>query len=238
MNATPAADQVERLCGPGLLVYLAMLIVVVGTWGFIALSDEVKEGDTGRFDGAVNRWIYNHRGPTWVQEAGRDLSAFGGVTGLALIVTAVAGFLWITHRRRAMTLMLVATMGGVLLSGALKHVFDRPRPPLRPIGTIVYTTSFPSGHSMLSAVTYLTLGALLARVTPGRRVKLYLVGVALGLTFLVGLSRVYLGAHYPTDVLAGWTAGLVWAILCWLVARALQHRGAVEKDAAATRAAT
>lgn len=228
-------STIDWLGSFGVLVYAAVLVVVLGTWGFIALSDEVREGDTGRFDGRVNRWIYQHRGPTWVQEAGRDLTAFGGVTGLTLIVGAVIGFLLITQKYRAVLLVVIATLGGAMIDGGLKHVFDRPRPPLRPLGTIVYSTSFPSGHSMLSAVTYLTLGALLARITPGRRIKLYLIGMALLLTFLVGLSRVYLGAHYPTDVLAGWTAGLVWAILCWLVARELQRRGAVEKDRSGSR---
>lgn len=221
---------IEWLGSFGVLVYLAVLVVVVGTWGFILLSDEVRGGGTERFDSRVNRWVYQHRGPACLQEAGRDLTAFGGVTGLTLIVGAVIGFLLITRRYRSVLLVLIATLGGAMIDGGLKHVFDRPRPPLRPPGTIVYSTSFPSGHSMLSAVTYLTLGALLARVTPGRRIKLYLIGMALLLTFLVGLSRVYLGAHYPTDVLAGWTAGLVWAILCWLVARELQRRGAVERD--------
>ena len=83
---------------------------------------------------------------------------------------------------------------------------------------------------MLSAVVYLTLGSLLTRLVPERRVKIYFLVVALGLTFLVGVSRVYMGVHYPTDVLAGWTAGLVWALLCWLAARQLQKRGKVEKD--------
>ncbi len=165
----------------------------------------------------------------------RNLTAFGGVTGLTLIIGAVIGHLLITRKYRSVLLVLIATLGGAVIDAGLKHVFDRPRPPLRPPGTIVYSTSFPSGHSMLSAVVYLTLGALLARVTPGRRIKLYLIGMALLLTFLVGLSRVYLGAHYPTDVLAGWTAGLVWAILCWLVARELQRRGAVETDRAGSQ---
>jgi undecaprenyl-diphosphatase len=83
---------------------------------------------------------------------------------------------------------------------------------------------------MLSAVTYLTLGALLARVEANRRGKLYVVSVAILLTLLVGCSRLYLGVHYPTDVLAGWVVGSAWAILCWTVAAWLQRRGQVEGE--------
>ena len=116
-----------------------------------------------------------------------------------------------------------------LASSILKAAFDRPRPNVDHYSYVV-TSSFPSGHSMMSAVVYLTLGSLLTRVLPARGVKIYLIVVALLLTLLVGLSRVYMGVHYPTDVLAGWTAGLVWAMLCWLAARYLQKRGTIERD--------
>jgi undecaprenyl-diphosphatase len=129
-----------------------------------------------------------------------------------------------------MWLVLIATFGGLVISTGLKWIVDRDRPDVFEHRSHVYTQSFPSGHSMLSAVVYLTLGSLLTRLVPGRWQKLYILGVALFLTFLVGISRVYMGVHWPTDVLAGWTAGLVWAIICWLAARALQRRGKVEKD--------
>lgn len=129
----------------------------------------------------------------------------------------------------AMLLVLVATFSGLLVSLLLKHSFHRPRPELVPHLSYVYTSSFPSGHAMLSATVFLTLGALLGRFVQEPVLKAYFLVVAGILTFLVGVSRVYLGVHYPSDVLAGWTAGLAWALTCWLIAKAMQQRGVVEK---------
>lgn len=228
---------ISWLAGHVNIVLVAVLLIVGGTWGFIALADEVREGDTQRFDDwavrAMRRADDPSRpiGPHWLPEVGRDLTALGGVAVLSLTTAFVAGYLLIVRKYHAMWLVLAATLGGLLISTLLKHLIDRARPDLVPHLSHVYTSSFPSGHSMLSAVVYLTLGALLTRLASERRVKLYFLAAALLLTFLVGVSRVYMGVHYPTDVLAGWTAGLVWALLCWLVARYLQRRGAVEKDA-------
>ena len=113
----------------------------------------------------------------------------------------------------------------------LKMLIDRPRPSVVPHLSQTLTTSFPSGHSMMSAVVYLTLGALLSRLVAKRRLKLYFLAVAVLLTLLTGMSRVLMGVHYPTDVLAGWAAGCVWASLCWLAARQLQRRGKIESAA-------
>jgi undecaprenyl-diphosphatase len=143
---------------------------------------------------------------------------------------AVAGYLLMIRKHHAMWLVLVATTGGLVISTLLKWMFSRERPQLVPHLSVVHTSSFPSGHSMLSAVVYLTLGVLLARLVPNRAAKIYFMGLAIFLSFLIGISRVYMGVHYPTDVLAGWTAGLVWATLCYIVARRLQIRGKVEKD--------
>ncbi len=126
--------------------------------------------------------------------------------------------------------MVIAVAGGVLLSTGLKAGFAWPRPELVPHAVSVYTASFPSGHAMMSAVVYLTLGVLLARVQPQRWLKAYLLGLAAVLTVLVGSSRVYLGVHWPTDMLAGWAAGAAWALLGWLMAVWLQQRGQIEPD--------
>jgi undecaprenyl-diphosphatase len=216
--------------GYSLLALVAVLAIVAGVWGFVELTEEVAEGDTHRFDNTVMQWVGQHRGPKWLEEVGRDMTALGGVAVLSLVTAAVAGALATNKKYHAMWLVLIATFGGLLISTTLKWIVDRDRPQVFEHRSHVYTKSFPSGHSMLSAVVYLTLGSLLTRLVPGMWQKLYLLGVALFLTFLVGVSRVYMGVHWPTDVLAGWTAGLVWAIICWLAARALQRRGKVEKD--------
>ena len=227
-----------------LIVLIAMLVAVGGTWAFIAIADEVREGGTQHFDDWAIRALRHPNdpatpiGPPWLHETGRDLTALGGVTVLALVTFAVAGYLLMARKFHAMWLVLIATFTGLMLSSVLKHSFQRERPDLVPHLSAVYTSSFPSGHSMMSAIVYLTLGSLLARIASGYTVKIYFIAVALVLTGLVGVSRVYMGVHYPTDVLAGWTAGLVWAILCWLVARYLQHRGAVEKENETTPANT
>jgi undecaprenyl-diphosphatase len=217
-------------------VLIAVMVLAGALWGFLVLADEVAEGGTGRFDRAILLALRNPQdpadpiGPRWFEEMARDVTALGSTVVLTLITLAAIGFLLMLRRRAAALLVAVSVGGGVLLSNLLKFGFARPRPELVPHAVKVYTASFPSGHSMLSAVTYLTLGALLARVQPRRRLKLYLLGLAVLLTVLVGASRVYLGVHWPTDVLAGWCMGAAWAILCWLAARWLQRRGDVEPD--------
>lgn len=219
-----------------LAVQLALLVIVISVWGFVVIADRVTEGRTARFDEWAVRAMRRSDDPSkpigtpWLLEVARDLTALGGVTFLSLLTSAVVGFLWLRRMYGAMLLVIVATVGGLCVSTLLKWSFERPRPDLVPHLSMVYTSSFPSGHSMLSATVFLTLGTLLARFVRERRLKAYFLIVALALTTLVGISRVFLGVHYPTDVLAGWTAGMAWAVGCWLVARLLQRRGAVERD--------
>ena len=165
------------------------------------------------------------RGPPWVEDVGRDLTALGGLALLSLLSVAVIAQLALRRKPRA-----AGFVGALALSLVLKGAFDRPRPDVVPQLSYVWTSSFPSGQSMLSAAVYLTLGALLARFESNFLLKAHALAWALLLTVLVGVSRVYLGAHWPTDVLAGWAAGAAWAALCWLVARLLQRRGRVEVD--------
>lgn len=215
---------------------LAIILLTAGLLlGFGLIAAEVMEGDTGTFDRTVLLALRNPAdpsdpiGPAWVEEMARDITSLGSIAVLTLVTLAVIGFLALIRQRAAALLVLVAVGGGTLLSSLLKFGFARPRPELVPHAVQVYTASFPSGHAMLSAVTYLTLGALLTRVQSKRRVKTYLLTFAVILTLLIGLSRIYLGVHWPTDVLAGWCVGSAWAMFCWLVALWLQQRGKMEQ---------
>ena len=217
------------------VVLLVNLSVVLAIWMFVFVAHKVNAGTTLSFDNWALEALRKPNdpedrpiGPSWMAEVGRDLTALGGVAVLTLLTFAVAGFLWLRRMYAAMTLVLASTLGGLIMSTLLKSLFDRPRPDVVKHLSLVYTSSFPSGHSMLSATVYLTLGALLARFVSERILQAYFVLTALALTFLVGISRVYMGVHYPTDVLAGWCAGLAWALLCWRIARTLQHRGKIE----------
>lgn len=219
-----------------LLPLLLLVIVAGGIWAFAELADEVGEGSSREIDSRVLLALRNPAdrsdplGPRWLEEMGRDFTALGGMGVLALITLAVCGFLVLDRKYRAALLVFLAIGGAQMLSLLLKQGFQRPRPDLVPHGAYVYTTSFPSSHSMMAAATYLTLGVLLARVTTRRRLKIFLIAFALVLTVIVGVSRVYLGVHWPTDVLAGWTAGGAWASICSLAARWLQRQGQVEPE--------
>jgi undecaprenyl-diphosphatase len=231
-------EYLRRLPGGGenVLLLASLAIVVALIWGFIELADEVLEGDTQALDARVVRSMRRADdpnipiGPYWVQEIGRDATALGGAGWLTFFTGVVAGYLWLDRKYRMTLFLLAATVGGLLISGAMKLLFSRPRPDVVPHLSHVATSSFPSGHSLLSAVVYLTLGALLSAVTPQRRLKIYVLVVAILLSVVVGVSRVYLGVHYPTDVLAGWMVGLVWALLCLLTARWLQRKGDIENS--------
>ena len=206
-------------------VLLAGAIVAGGLWGFVELSEVARDTSAHAFDTRILLMFRtpgdpdNPIGPLWVEEAMRDITALGSASVLILITAGVVLYLLMTGRRSAALLVFVSVAGGQVLSSLLKLGIDRPRPELVSHLAEVYTMSFPSGHAMLSAVTYLTLGALLARIEKRRATKIYVLSVAVLITVLVGASRVYLGVHWPSDVLAGWCAGFAWAMLCWLSVR-------------------
>lgn len=216
-------------------VILSMLLVALGLFAFIQIAEEVSEGDMYKFDAALLKAfrdpvdLSQTIGPGWVKTMALDITALGGTTVLIIVVLITLGFLWIAKKRKAFILVAVAAVGGQIFNSGLKELFARPRPSVVPHLAEVHTPSFPSGHSMMSAVIYLTLGILVSNLVEGRRQRAFIIVVAVMLTVLVGISRVFLGVHYPSDVLAGWSVGLTWALICVMVERILQRRGKVEK---------
>ena len=216
-----------------------LFVVATLILGFGLLAEEVIEGDTAAFDRAILLAFRTPGdtadpiGPAWLEEAGRDVTALGSVSFLGILVVAVLGYLLLVRKRNLAILTAVSVLGGEIIGTVLKIGFHRPRPELVAHSARVFTASFPSAHAILSAVTFLTIGALLTRAHADRRVKIYFMILAVLLTVAVGLSRVYLGVHYPTDVLAGWCVGAAWAALCWVAALWLQARGQVEPEAGA-----
>jgi undecaprenyl-diphosphatase len=159
----------------------------------------------------------------------RDITALGSFALLGLIVAGVCFYLLMLRLRAEALLVLISVLGGTLISTVLKMTYDRPRPDLQAMSH-QFTSSFPSGHAMLSAVTFLTLGALLSKLAPTRALRIYSFSAAIFLTLLVGTSRVFMGVHYPSDVLAGWCVGAAWALLCSAAAVMLQRFGKVMPD--------
>lgn len=212
------------------LVPVVLAFLGGGLWVSAELADEVLEGETRAFDTRVLLALRaegdpaDPLGPGWVEELGRDFTALGDTGVLAFVTLAVVGYLMLTGRVRAAFFLAAAVLGGWALLHALKWGFDRPRPDLVPHATRTYTSGFPSGHAMMSAVCYPTLAALCASVAERTRVKVYVMALAVLVTLIVGVSRVYLGVHWPTDVLAGWLAGSLWALGVWRVMRRFEDK--------------
>lgn len=217
-------------------VLLVFFLGAMGLWAFFGLLDEVSEGDTTRFD----EWVLlafrsptdlsQPIGPPALQEMMRDATALGGVAILTLLTLVVAGFL-LLQQDRATAYFLTASVGsGIVVSTIFKELVARPRPDLVPHGSIVTSASFPSGHSMMATLVYLLLAITIARLQKQMRVKLYVISVAVILSLGVGISRVYLGVHWPTDVLAGWSLGAAWALACWGIALWLERKDLIPPD--------
>ena len=159
----------KRLFRDELALLLGLGLIAAGTWGFVALADEVSERETKSVDEKILLALRNPHdrkdpiGPRWVEEMGRDFTALGGMTVLTLLTLTVIGYLLLEHKNHMALFLAITVGGGILLGSLLKFTFSRPRPELVPHGSYVYTSSFPSGHSMMSAITYLTLAAVLAR---------------------------------------------------------------------------
>lgn len=225
-------NQATKIRRNGALISVLTIAFLLFAFGFVA--QQVTEGKSLAFDRRVILALRNSAnpsapaGPAWLQEAARDLTSLGSIIVLAIITFAVAGYLFLARKYAAAWLMLIAVFGGIALSDLLKAAFARPRPDFVTHAARVFTASFPSGHASLSAITYLTIAALLARSQSSFRIGVYFISLASILTILIGISRIYLGVHYPTDVLGGWCIGVAWAIACWVIAAWFQAGGRTE----------
>ncbi|WP_247882889.1 phosphatase PAP2 family protein [Azospirillum sp. TSA2s] len=209
---------------------LALLTVVSGCLlMFLWLAGEVTEGDTGVFDRTILLAFRNAAdptrplGPIWLETLARDITSLGSTTVLTIMTLFMIGLLLLLRARLEALQVIGAMGGGSLLNTVLKHLFDRQRPDLLPHVVEAMNASFPSGHATMSTVAYLILGTALTRLSLARLVKVYILCGAVSLPLLIGLSRIYLGVHWPTDVLAGWCLGASWALLWWMVLRWLRR---------------
>jgi undecaprenyl-diphosphatase len=206
------------------LILIAILLASV-----MLIAYRVTRGTTIDFDQAFLLSLRepgeptNPIGPEWLEEIARDVTALGGIAVLTILTTLVTLHLVLRGRWRMGVFVAVAAISGTLISNLLKSVFDRPRPELTAIMEFG-GGSFPSGHSTVSAVVYLTLGVILSEAADHRRLKVFYVAAAILLTGIVGLSRLYLGVHFPTDVAAGWAIGAAWALACATIASYLKQR--------------
>jgi undecaprenyl-diphosphatase len=204
-------------------VLLFLLAAALGI-AFAKILSELLEGDLADVDRAILQLFRapgnpsEPLGPVWLPAMARDITSLGGIAILSLVTIASLGYLALTRQWSFALMVMVSVLGGTAISSAVKLLIQRARPNFSPEVVHLHDYSFPSGHSFLSAVTYLTLGILLARVQPRLEMKIYLLSISMIITILVGLSLLYLGVHWPTDVLAGWCAGAAWALLCWSAA--------------------
>lgn len=206
-------------------VVLARIVAIVGLCGFLAMAAAAFDLVPHGFDPAILLALRDAGnpaqpiGPAWLPGVVRDITALGSTVVLVFLTAASVICLWIARRRQQALLMLGAMAVGQMLGGLIKLAVYRPRPEIVPHLVVETSLSFPSGHAMMSAIAYLTLAMLAAQAMPRRAAKVCVLALAVLTTALIGVSRLYLGVHWPSDVLAGWCAGFAWAMLCWLVAR-------------------
>ena len=217
----------ERIDLQLLLSFLAILLLVLL---FRQIANWIEAGTTDRIDTELLRLCrddtpeMNPRGSPRFVGAVRDFTALGSGTVLTLLVLTVSLFYFLQQRWRTGLFLLVTSTLGWGLMEWIKDVYARPRPTVVSHLVAESSYSFPSGHAKMSAVVYLTLGAILAQRSRRRSVKVFWISLAIVLTLCIGCTRVYLGVHHPSDVLAGWVAGTCWALFVFLIARLWRDR--------------
>lgn len=226
----PILVRLLRLARAEIAAVTALMVLAGTILAFIEIADDMREGDGQRFDERVLAWMRpwpddpgRPWGPWWLHEAAADITSLGGISVLGLFAVGAMGLLLLQKKRLSALLLAVGLAGGVALSEGLKAVFERERPPPAYQAVETLNASFPSGHALLATVFYLTLGVMLTRAFPQRRLKAYALGAGVTIALLVGLTRIYLGAHWASDVFAGWCVGAAWAVALWLFAYGVQR---------------
>jgi undecaprenyl-diphosphatase len=206
---------------------MSVLVIALLLLAF-SLFAEVAGGKFSALDQSIMLALRNPNdqsvpiGPAWLRDVARDVTSLGSTIVLGTITFTVEGYLLLAREFATASLMIIALLGGLALNNILKLAFARSRPTFIVHETRFRTTSFPSGHATMSTITYLTIGTLLARTHPSFAADLFFICFAVLVSIFVGISRIYLGVHYLTDILAGWCIGTAWAMFCWQAAAWLQ----------------
>jgi undecaprenyl-diphosphatase len=233
MDATRVQPR-PRTFIPETATFLDLCIAACCGWIFLRLAAKVKGGATKELDDTILRMLRHRdnlavpRGPRWLPQACQDITSLGSGTNLTVASGIAVGFLCLQRRFRAAGFLIASLGSGLMFCHVFKNLFLRERPKVVPHLAHFDPGSFPSGHSMGAAVVYLTLGGVLSRQTRRLVKKAYFLSVATLLTVLIGISRIYLGVHFPSDVLAGWAVGSLWSTMCTQIARWLQRESKVE----------
>ncbi|MDE2400519.1 MAG: phosphatase PAP2 family protein [Burkholderiales bacterium] len=219
----PPASQSRQLARP----VLASMAVIFLAVAFALLTEDVLEGETRGFDLGVRQFVRSCATHPWgprLLETMRDISGLGSVSVLVVITTASVGFLMLVRARLTACLVVLSIASATAMVSFMKDLFGRQRPDPALAEHLGLSLSFPSGHAAMSAVVFFTLGALLASTRESLPERLYTVALATLLTGLVGISRIFLGVHWATDVVAGWVFGSGWALLWLMVTISLRAR--------------
>jgi undecaprenyl-diphosphatase len=220
-----AADKAGSLIGAvGIFLVAGLIVAAMGTWIFVEMGEHVRSGATQAFDDSVIRWMGAHHTPT-LDTIMLEITALGTGGVVIMIVAVAALFLVLTQHKYSAILLLASTLGGIALNGVLKLGFNRPRPSIFLPEVHTVSSSFPSGHAMSAAIVYSTVAYLAARLHKRRWARMLVMGCAFLVIALISLSRLYLGVHYPSDVVAGVSIGLAWAGFCMATLEAIQKFG-------------
>lgn len=209
----------------GVFLSAGLVLSLLALWGLSGLTEEVLEGDTERFDRAVLLWLNGHATP-WLDQAAIQVTALGDNLVVVLLAGVTASLLWLVGEKGYGALIVLAVGGAAVITPVLKLVFARPRPTVFEVRAHyeVSTAAYPSGHATMSMVTLLVVAFVIHRLAPRRWISVLALTLAATLILLIGLSRLYLGVHYPSDVLAGFAVGFTWAVGCALTVEALGRR--------------